>query len=129
MSTPYEKILKSFHSQFKSKYAILPELEEQYFINALGDYELELASLTYDEIAKEIAEDLTKPQINILGALMYKYYKKQELDGVLKLNNIVGKDIALTSMGDSKSQMNKSYAVISLEIADALNKLKENSFN
>jgi hypothetical protein len=129
MSTPYKAIQDSFHSRFKSKSEIIPELEIQYLISALGEFELELFTLTYDETTQEIIEDLPRSQLNLLGILIYKYYKKQELDGILQLNNIVGKDIALTSMGDHKKVNQLAMTLLQKEISDMFNKIKDNSFS
>lgn len=126
--TKYEDILKSFHSKFQSKTEIFPELEKQFFLTALGDFEIDLYPLEYDEDAETIEESLSRPEINVLGLLMYKAYLGRERDRILKLNNIIGRDIKLTGMGNSKSQINKAYEEISGEVAESINKLKDNSF-
>jgi len=45
MSTSYKEVLKVFHSLLKSKFEINPELEYQWFLNALADFELEISRL------------------------------------------------------------------------------------
>jgi hypothetical protein len=129
MSTPYEKIVSVFHSKFHSKTIILPELEIQYFLNAQGAFELDLFPIEFDEVNEVIANDLNKSEILVLGALMYKEYLSQERDRILKLNNIIGRDIKLTGAGDSKSNINKTMSELENQIAVMIDKLKTNVFD
>lgn len=128
MPTPQTEILNNFHSQFQSKTLLDPTLEDQFFETALGEFELDLYTLTYDSAVKEIEEDLNRYEINLLGLLMYKSYKKREKDRIMKLNNIVGRDIEMTGMGQSKQTAIKDYELILDEIADTINKIKNSSF-
>lgn len=128
MTTPYNKITDVFHSKFQSKVEILPELEEQFFLNALGEFELDLYPLTYDETNQVISEDLSRSEINVLGTLMYKEYLSREHDRILKLNNIVGRDIKLTGLGDSKSNSFKTLQEVTVKITKMIDKLKDNNF-
>ena len=129
MPTPYSRIENVFHSSFQSKVILPPDLEEQFFITAIGDYSLDLRDLTYNSDIKEISEDLSQSEINLLGKLMYKAYLQRERDRVLKLNNILGRDIKLTGMADSKFAMNTAYITITNEISAMIHKLKTNSFS
>ncbi len=45
MNTSYLDVLNVFHSLLKSKFEIDMDLEYQWFLNALADYELELSQL------------------------------------------------------------------------------------
>lgn len=141
MATPYEAFQNSFHSRMTSKYVIFPELEEQYFLNALGDFELQLYALTFTktEVEQEepfeepvyvsqIEENLSRSEIGLLGALMYKHYLSHKIDEVLQLQNIVGKDIALTGIGQSKQEYNRKYEVLQKEVKELFNGLKENTY-
>jgi hypothetical protein len=129
MSTPYEKILDVFHSKLKSKVEIDYDLEFQYFFNALGSFELDLYPLDYDETLEELSNDLKRPEILLLGTLMYREYLSQERDRILKLNNIIGRDIKLTGSGDSKSNINKAMVELENQIAVIIDKLKTNNFD
>lgn len=128
MTTPYEKVQNVFHSSFQSKVEIIPELERQFFINAIGDFSLDLYDLDYDVSTYEVKEDLTQSEINLLGKLMYKYYLQRERDRIMKLNNIVGRDIKLTGMSDTKQVINKMYENLMNEIYTMINKMKRNTF-
>lgn len=128
MATPYESVQFVFHSSFQSKTEIIPELEKQFFINALGDFSLDLYDLNYDAEKNVIEEDLSQSEINLLGKLMYKHYLQRERDRIMKLNNIVGKDIRLTGMSDTKQAVNKMYSNLLDEIDVMTHKLKVNTY-
>jgi hypothetical protein len=128
MATPQIEILDNFHSQFQSKTVLDPTLEEQFFVMALGEFELDLYELNYNDVDQEISEDLSRYEVNLLGQLMYKAYKKREKDRIMKLNNIVGRDIEMTGMGQSKQTAIKEYELILDEITDTINKIKNSSF-
>lgn len=154
--TPYSSILDSFHSSFQSRVVIPDGLVDQFFYTAVGDFELEIFELLIikEDIEVEIESEiegepntfitqniivgveildsdkqLNRSQINLLGKLMYKAYLSRERDRVLKLNNIVGRDIRLTGMADTKYAFNRAYLELLGEITELTNKLKENTFS
>lgn len=102
MSTPYTEVLNVFHSLLKSKIEIDEQLEYQWFLNALADYELEISNLGYLDIQKVFSSSLSRHIIRTLGLIMYVNYLTQELSRVMKLNGIIGKDISLTGMDSTK---------------------------
>ncbi|MCI3196935.1 hypothetical protein GXP75_14870 [Bacillus sp. HU-1818] len=127
--TPYEKVINVFHTMFQSN-EILPDgLEQQFFTNAIGEYETELAELSYDEESNTFKDPLTSPQIQILGMLMYKGYLGRYRDRALKLNNVVGRDIQLTGLANTKAQVNRAYEDLIDDIEKKLSKLKMNNFD
>lgn len=132
MTTPYTKIQNVFHASFQSKHEIIPELEEQFFINAVGDFCLDLYEIHYNIDVENneiiIQEVLSQAEINLLGKLMYKYYFQRERDRIMKLNNIVGRDIRLTGMSDTKQVINKMYSDLIYEIDIMMSKLKDNTY-
>ncbi|MER2456450.1 hypothetical protein ABS751_00770 [Bacillus subtilis] len=127
--TPYEKVINVFHSMFQSN-EILPDgLEQQFFTNAVGEYETELTELGFDEESNTFKDPLTSPQIQILGMLMYKSYLGRYRDRALKLNNVVGRDIQLTGLANTKAQVNRAYEDLIDDIEKKLSKLKMNNFD
>lgn len=127
--TPYEKVINVFHSMFQSN-EILPDgLEQQFFTNAVGEYETELTELGFDEESNTFNDPLTPPQIQILGMLMYKGYLGRYRDRALKLNNVVGRDIQLTGLANTKAQVNRAYEDLIDDIEKKLSKLKMNNFD
>ena len=128
MSTPVSKIYSVFYSQFQTSIELPEGIEEQFLLNALGDFEIELYSLSYNDDLGIVENSLTRSEINIIGKIMYKYYLKRERDKVLKINNIVGKDVRMTGLGETKREMNKAYDQLNIEIEAMLNKLKRNTY-
>lgn len=128
MAVPYSDVLNVFHACFQSPTVLSDTLEKQFFIAALADFELDLYIINYDDVNESIEDDLSRSEVNLLGKLMYKEYLSREKDRILKLNNIVGRDIKLTSMGDSKRTIIEACKIISDETEEMINKLKGSSF-
>ncbi|MGZ9868119.1 hypothetical protein ACU3L3_06830 [Priestia endophytica] len=128
MGTPYVKVQSVFHSKPQEKKALPEGLEEQFFINAVGDFETDLYPLHILE-DNGLQEDLTNSEIQVIGLLMYKHYLERELDRILKLNNIIGRDIKTTGLGDSKSNTNKRLESLQEEIDKKISKLKPLTFD
>jgi hypothetical protein len=128
MATPKSKVIDKFHSKFQSPIALPSALEDEFLLTAIGDFELDLYDLNYDDVGGQFPSDLSNKEINVLGTLMYKAYLNRERDRILKLNNIIGRDIKLTAMAESKAQINKAYEQVCGEVNNLINKLKDNSF-
>lgn len=129
MTTPKVDVINYFHTEFQSTTPLIAELENQFLLKAIGDYELNLEPLNYDITSEVFSEKLSTPKQSLLGKLMYKHYLTRERDRILKLNNIVGKDISLTSMGLSKSSIIKACESVEYEIEKIISRLKTNSYN
>ena len=95
-------VINTFHSFPLSKYALPDGLENQFFVNALAEYELEIGDLGYDEITQTFNENVHRGAILTLGMLMYINYITRELSRIEKLNGFKGKDISLTGNDASK---------------------------
>lgn len=102
MGTPYQDIVDVFHSLFKSKFEINTDLEYQWFLNAISDYELEIDTLDFDSSSRSFSSNLPRYVVKTLGLIMYVNYLTQELSRVMKLNGIIGRDISLTGMDSTK---------------------------
>lgn len=127
--TTYDEIINVFHSRFQSN-EILPDgLEYQFFKNAIGEYETDLTELGFDKETKDFKEPLSPAQIQILGRLMYKDYLGRYRDRALKLNNVVGRDIQLTGLANTKAQVNRAYEDLVEDIEKKMSKLKVNNFD
>ncbi|AMR10801.1 hypothetical protein AB684_11620 [Bacillus licheniformis] len=127
--TPYDEIIDVFHSMFQSTEELPESLERQFLLNAISEYELELTPLNFDKITLDFKSPLTYPQIQILGMLMYKNYLGRYLDRVLKLNNVIGRDIQLTGLANTKAQVNRAYEGLCEEIGIKMSKMKEIKFD
>lgn len=128
MSTSYLDVLKVFHSLLKSKFEINEDLEYQWFLNALADYELEISSLDYLDNQKIFANPLSRQIIRTLGLFMYVNYLTQELSRVMKLNGIIGKDISLTGMDATKRVTIQELESEKLYAEKLLHKQKQHCF-
>ena len=127
MTTPYVEVQDVFHSKFQEKKELPAGLEAQFFKNAVGDFITDLYPLNIIE-DNSLQEELALPEIQLLGALMYKNYLERELDRILKLNNIVGRDIKLTGLGDSKSTTKKRLEEVLKDIDKRMSKLQPLTF-
>ncbi|MBE7897192.1 hypothetical protein G7L40_00510 [Paenibacillus polymyxa] len=126
--TSYEKVIQSFHSKPQKK-SLFPEgLIHEFFNTALGYFELDLYLLNWNEDSFEFEKELSTSEISLLSSLMYQAYMERELDRIIKLNSIVGKDISLTGMGDSKRVTNARLESLAKSNQTTINKLKESSF-
>lgn len=128
MSTPYTEVLNVFHSLLKSKIEIDEQLEYQWFLNALADYELEISNLGYLDIQKVFSSSLSRHIIRTLGLIMYVNYLTQELSRVMKLNGIIGKDISLTGMDSTKRVTIQELESEKLYAEKLLHKQKQHCF-
>lgn len=128
MSTSYLDVLKVFHSLLKSKFEINEDLEYQWFLNALADYELEISSLDYSDNQKIFTNTLSRQIIRTLGLFMYVNYLTQELSRVMKLNGIIGKDISLTGMDATKRVTIQELESEKLYAEKLLHKQKQHCF-
>ncbi len=112
--TSYTDVVSAFESIIKCKYVLADGLVRQWFLNALGEYELNIGYLGFDKqilTFKPSASNSTFFDSNgnlkdyvilTLAEIMKSYYMKQEVRRVNQLNNIIGKDISLNGTGDTK---------------------------
>lgn len=129
MNTSYIDVLNVFHSLLKSKFEIDEDLEYQWFLNALADYELELSELNYLESQRVFADSLPRYVVKTLGLIMYVNYLTQELSRVMKLNGIIGKDISLTGMDATKRVTLEELQSEKIYAEKLLHKQKQHAFN
>lgn len=101
-NTTYNDVLSSFQSLPQSKYVLPDGLDKQWFLDALGEYELELDELGYDEITEQFPVKLKQYQVKTIALIMYTYYLTRELSRAEKLSGINGKDISITGGDESK---------------------------
>jgi len=101
-NTNYKDILSSFESLPQSKYVLPDGLIKQWFLDALGEYELEISDLYFDDVSLEFNSILTRGQIKTIALIMYTYYLTRELSRAEKLSGINSKDISITGGDASK---------------------------
>ena len=129
MNTSYLDVLNVFHSLLKSKFEIDEDLEYQWFLNALADYELEIGFLDFSEGSRSFSYALPRYIVKTLGLIMYVNYLTQELSRVMKLNGIIGKDISLTGMDATKRVTLEELQNEKIYAEKLLHKQKQHAFN
>lgn len=129
MTTPKQSVLNYFHTEFQSTKVLNDGLVDQILLKAVAEFELNLSPIDYNIEKSAFDKELSSIEMMLLGKLMYKHYLSRERDRVLKLSNIVGKDISLTATGASKSEMRQAYEDIEYEVERMLSRLKNNSYN
>lgn len=138
--TSYTDVISAFDSIIKCKYVLADGLVRQWFLNALGEYELNIESLGFDKEnnifilpspssdAFDKTGDLKNHVILSLAEIMKSYYMQQEVRRVNQLNNIIGKDISLNGTGDTKKYTKAEADAIDSKIADLYTKQKSPAY-
>ena len=138
--TSYTDVISAFESIIKCKYMLADGLVRQWFLNALGEYELNIESLGFDKENDVFASpspssdafdktgDLKNHVILSLAEIMKSYYMQQEVRRVNQLNNIIGKDISLNGTGDTKKYTKAEADAIDSKIADLYTKQKSPAY-
>lgn len=112
-TTTYDEVVTMFHSMPMTTRVIGDKLEEQYFLAALGEYELAVGDLGYDSTGRVFCDAKPYHIIYTLALMMYTRYLTQELSRVLKLNGISGKDVTMTGIPAAKT---KTYDELRAEL-------------
>lgn len=138
--TSYTDVISAFESIIKCKYVLADGLVRQWFLNALGEYELNIESLGFNKEndvftssspssdAFDKTGDLKNYVILSLAEIMKSYYMQQEVRRVNQLNNIIGKDISLNGTGDTKKYTKAEADAIDSKIADLYTKQKSPAY-
>lgn len=120
----YNDVVLAFHSHFDTQKEIDPGLREQWFHNALSRFELELYPIEVDSSGTFITE-IGRVETYLLGKLMFAEYQHRELDRTVKINNILGKDLSLNAMGDTKRVLQAAYESTQGNIELTFSKLQD----
>lgn len=101
-NTSATTVITSFQSLIRDRELLAGDLQYQWFLDALGEFDLEISELQYDTQTQIFDSELPLYVINTLAYLMKVRYLERELSRVNKLNNIITKDLTLNGMGDAK---------------------------
>lgn len=101
-NTTADNILDSFHSIMREKTLLPQALEYQWVSDAVSMYSLEISELDYDSTTKAFGEALPQYVVKTLALQIKQFYLERELSRIMKLNNIVTKDVTLNGNGDTK---------------------------
>lgn len=124
MAFTSKDVIESFESTFQDKFVIPLDLEMQWFKDALALYELEIDVLGYNSETDQFSPNVKSYQITTLGLMMKRSYCARELSRIIKIQNIVGKDVSLTGTGDQKRISKEELEIEQSRVEDLLNKQK-----
>jgi hypothetical protein len=124
----YDDAVSSFESTFQDKYELPYGLVEQFFLDALSQYELEMGETRYDEDSQEFPADFKQYQIMTIAYLMKVKYCERELSRVNKIMNIIGKDISMNDSGGAKRATKEELELELNRANDFLNKQKTTAY-
>lgn len=127
--TTINDVIQSFHSHPMSKTALPEGLENEFFMSALAQYELEIKDLNYDDTHSQFNSKLDRGVVYTLGLMMYLEYVTRELSRAEKLNGFKGKDIQLTGSDSSKNVTYKDLVLEKERIQELLHKQKVHAYN
>lgn len=127
--TSASDIIRSFHAIIRDREILAPELEHQWLMDALSEYQLDVGGLNYDSSSQLFDTVLQPYVVNTLAYLMKVRYLERELSRVNKLNNIRTRDLTLDGMGDAKRATAAEYESELLRTKELIHKQKEHWFS
>lgn len=127
--TTITDVIQSFHTHPMAKKALPEGLENEFFMSALAQYELEIKDLDYNTSESKFNSQLDRSVIYTLGMLMYLEYVTRELSRAEKLNGFYGKDIHLTGSDSSKNVTYKDLVFEKERVQELLHKQKTHAYN
>lgn len=123
-----QDVISAFYGTFRDTVAIADALVEMWFAMALGQYELEIGAINYDNEKGTFGNEVTRPIMNTIAFMMKVYYCEREVSRVNKINNIITKDITLNGNGDTKRYTIEELEIARARVADNINKIKTSWF-
>ena len=127
--TTKNDVIRSFHSHPMAKQALPEGLEDEFFISALSEYELDIKSLSYNKTTSAFSEEIPGSVVYTLGLMMYSEYITRELSRMEKLQGFYGKDIHLTGNDASKNVTYKDLILEQERVQMLLHKQKIHAYN
>lgn len=128
-NTSATDVITSFQSTIRDRETIAAELQYQWFLDALGEFQLDISELYYDKDTQIFSGELPLYVINTLAYLMKVRYLEREVSRVNKLNNIITKDLTLNGMGDAKRATATEYEAELARTKELIHKQKIHWFS
>ena len=122
-------VISSFESMIRDRETLADDLQYQWFLDALGEFELDVGDLSYNAVEQLFDKSLPLYVINTLAYLMKVRYLERELSRVNKLNNIITKDLSLNGMGDAKRATASEYEAELARTKELIHKQKSHWFS
>lgn len=127
-NTSATDVIDSFQSMIRDRELLAADLQYQWFLDALGEFQLEASDMTYDLDGELFDRQLPQYVISTLAYLMKVRYLEREVSRVNKLNNIITKDLSLNGMGDAKRATASEYEAELARTKELLHKQKAHWF-
>ena len=128
-NTSATDVISSFESMIRDRETLADDLQYQWFLDALGEFQLDVGDLSYNTVEQLFDKSLPLYVINTLAYLMKVRYLERELSRVNKLNNIITKDLALNGMGDAKRATASEYEAELARTKELIHKQKSHWFS
>ena len=128
-NTSATDVISSFESMIRDRETLADDLQYQWFLDALGEFQLDVGDLSYNTVEHLFDKSLPLYVINTLAYLMKVRYLERELSRVNKLNNIITKDLALNGMGDAKRATASEYEAELARTKELIHKQKSHWFS
>lgn len=117
-----------FESSFASKVVIPSSLELIWLKKAVGCYNAEIGTITFNEDYLQFDSKLDQYTINTLGAYMKKFYQEREFSKVNKYPSVVMKDISIDGNNGTKNATKAELDYVSNEVSEMIENQKPSSF-
>lgn len=125
VTTSQSKVLDKFYSLIVTGYELPLDLVLEWFDTALGEYELELQPLLYDEESSMFLTRLSVYQISLLGRLMKREFDTREFSRMSKVTGIDTKDERVSGLQAAKQAVRTELDNDEQKIAELFQKIKE----
>lgn len=123
-NTTETDVINCFHSLMMNRSALPASLEHQWFVMAVGRYELELKHIEYNTGLSAFTEELPMSVVVTLGYMIVLYYITRELSRIEKIQTFKGKDIEMTGVASSKQVTYNDLLAQKAIAEDYINKQK-----
>lgn len=123
--TSQSKVLDKFYSLIVTGYELPIDLVLEWFDTALGEYELELQPLPYNEESALFETRLSVYQITLLGRLMKREFDTREFSRMSKVTGIDTKDERVSGLQAAKQAVKAELELDEQKIAELFQKIKE----
>jgi ethanolamine utilization protein EutA (predicted chaperonin) len=108
--------------------ALSSSLEQQWVLDAVADYNIDIGGLTYNSESLEFDKDLDQSIVMILGCLVNIRYLKRQRSYINKKSNIITKDLSLNGTGDEKRMTKEEVDSELVYTQERINKIKQSCF-
>jgi len=125
VTTSQSKVLDKFYSLIMTGYELPESLVKEWFDTALGEYELVLQPLQYDEVTSKFTTRLSSYQVTLLGLLIKREFDTREFSRMSKVTGIDTKDERVSGLQAAKQAVRAEIEIDGQRIEELFQKIKE----